>query len=87
MRHDDTTLTDLVSERAAHASSSTALTIDYDKYLAALEEWDVSEEEKQEFIDALWNLLLTFAELGYDIHPVQRVQSASKIPSEESSKT
>ena len=62
---------------APGAPSSLALTIDYEKYLSQLEEWDVAEDHKREFISALWYLLLAFAELGFDIHPAQAAQNAS----------
>ena len=53
-----------------------ALTIDYDKYLAHIEKWDISEAERREYITVLWHLLFSFAEMGFDIHPVQLAQDA-----------
>lgn len=51
-----------------------ALKLDVEKYLGQLKDWDVSEKQKSEFIAALWRLLLSFAELGFEIHPAQYVQ-------------
>ena len=48
-----------------------ALTLDLEKYLAPLKDWDISEDQKTEFIHTLWNLLRNFAEIGFEIHPVQ----------------
>ena len=54
------------------------LHLDMEKYLGQLESWDIPEHQQREFISTLWNLLLTFAEIGFDISPVQQADSASK---------
>ena len=54
-----------------------ALSLDsslYDKYL---EESDLSEEQKQEFLETLWSIIVSFVDLGFEIHPVQQVTSSS----------
>lgn len=51
-----------------------ALTLDMEKYLGQLEDWDISEEQKEQFIAALWSLLVSIAEIGFEIHPVQQAQ-------------
>ena len=50
------------------------LTIDWDKYLSQLEDWDVAEDRKREFIAALWGLLVSCAEIGLGLHPAQKRQ-------------
>lgn len=50
-----------------------ALIIDYaicDKYL---KDWDATPEQKQEFIDTLWQIIVAFVDLGFGIHPAQQV--------------
>lgn len=49
-----------------------ALTIDYQFYERMLEESDVSDEEKKAFIEVWWNLIVNFADLGFEIHPLQQ---------------
>ncbi|MEM9840250.1 MAG: hypothetical protein AAF830_13985 [Pseudomonadota bacterium] len=51
------------------------LTLDLKKYLGQLEDWDISQAEKEEWLRTLWTTLVSFAEIGFDIHPVQRVLS------------
>ena len=53
-----------------------ALTLDLERYLGQLDDWQISDDQKTEFISALWGLLLNFAELGYEIHPAQEAQKA-----------
>lgn len=48
------------------------LTIDYGYYEKLLENSDASDEEKLEFIQALWNLIVNFVDLGFGIHPLQQ---------------
>ncbi|MGH1351806.1 MAG: hypothetical protein ACRBBN_13520 [Methyloligellaceae bacterium] len=56
-----------------HDNDNTPLAIDYEKYLACLEDMDASEEEKREFIEALWHILTHFVDIGFGVHPVQQV--------------
>ena len=47
------------------------LTLDLEKYLGQLDDWDITEEQKIEFIQTMWALLVSIAEVGFEIHPVQ----------------
>ena len=55
----------------SEAPERLALTLDIQEYLGQLEDWDISESQKREFIVAFWNLLVTIAELNLGIHPAQ----------------
>ena len=49
-----------------------ALIIDYaicDKYL---KDWDATPEQKQEFADTLWQIIVAFVDLGFGVHPAQQ---------------
>lgn len=48
------------------------LTIDYALYEDYLENSDLSEREKQEFLDALWSIIVNFVDLGFGVHPLQQ---------------
>ena len=54
------------------------LSIDWEKYLGQLDDWNIPDDQKTEFIAALWELLLNFAELGYEIHPAQDAMKAGQ---------
>ena len=68
-------------------SNSLALTLDLEIYLGQLDDWNISEEQKIEFIISLWNLFLNFAELGFAIHPVQQAMKQGRKPSGNSSES
>jgi putative addiction module CopG family antidote len=42
------------------------LRLDYDEYLPALDEYDMTEEQKREFLQSLWTIVVHFVDLGFD---------------------
>lgn len=49
-----------------------SLTVDYEAYSHLLENSDMSEKQKQQFIQALWSIIYGFASLGFGVHSVQQ---------------
>lgn len=49
------------------------LTIDYELYAQYLESTDLSDDQKREFLDTLWNIIVNFVDLGFGVHPLQQV--------------
>lgn len=56
-----------------------ALQVDLDIYRPYLEDEDISEADKQELLQALWPIAVSFAMMGFDVHPLQHVIDA-QIP-------
>lgn len=52
-----------------------SLTIDYALYEKHLDACDLTEEQKQEFLDTLWSVIVGFVDLGYGVHPLQQVMT------------
>lgn len=52
-----------------------ALTIDYALYEQYLEDSDLTDEQKREFIETLWNIIVAFVDLGFNVHPLQQALS------------
>lgn len=52
------------------------ITFDYDLYAHYMDDEDLTEGEKREFMRSLWNLIVEFMSLGYEIHPLQQAQEA-----------
>ena len=59
-----------------------ALEIDYALYERLLAESDWSDEQKREFIDTLWSIVVQFVDLGFGIHPLQQAGAPVDIPEE-----
>ncbi len=47
--------------------------VDYDKYIPFLEDSEIPDDQKIEFIELIWSILLNFVDLGFGIHPLQQV--------------
>lgn len=55
------------------ASARRVLTVDVTKYQALLDDPNLSQAQKEEFLRALWSIVVTFVELGFGVHPLQEV--------------
>lgn len=58
--------------------SRPALTFDAQEYCHFLADCDWTEEQKREFIEALWQIIVSFVDLGFDLHPVQQVMESPR---------
>jgi len=58
----------------ANSAPGPALSIDWDLYLAHLEESDLSDAQKREFIQTLWSIVVSFVDLGFGTHPLQQAR-------------
>tara|TARA_R110000868_G_scaffold64234_3_gene193130 strand:+ start:23216 stop:23557 length:342 start_codon:yes stop_codon:yes gene_type:complete len=52
-----------------------AITVDYDLYAHFLDDADLTEDQKREFLQAIWNIIVEFVSLGFDVHPAQQMQN------------
>ena len=50
------------------------ITFDYDLYARYLEDADLTENQKREFLEALWSIICEFVALGFNVHPLQQAQ-------------
>jgi hypothetical protein len=48
------------------------LSIDWDLYGECLEESDLTDDQKREFIETLWSIVVSFVDLGFGIAPTQQ---------------
>ncbi|MEM8985429.1 MAG: hypothetical protein AAGC95_01790 [Pseudomonadota bacterium] len=58
------------------SDSQPIITVDYERYAQFLEDTDLSEDQKREFLQTLWNIVVEFVSLGFGVHPLQQAQSA-----------
>ncbi|MBU2888246.1 hypothetical protein [Celeribacter halophilus] len=62
---------DFVESRNRHHLNRKQLKIDIERYQSYLDGSDLSNEQKVEFLNALWTVIVAFVDLGYGVHPVQ----------------
>lgn len=70
------------------ASARPIVTVDVKKYQSWIDDSDLSEEKKEEFLQALWSIVVAFVELGFGVHPLQEAcgqnsETVSQKPKED----
>ena len=66
-------------------ASRPVITLDVSLYEAYLAESGMSDNQKHEFLEALWSIIVGFVDLGFGIHPVQQaLEAGSREPAPES---
>ncbi len=62
------------------------LTVDVEKYQAYLDGADMTEAQKEEFLQALWSIIVSFVDLGFGVHPLNEVCADDTIAKSNSPK-
>jgi hypothetical protein len=62
---------DFVEARNLKQLSRRRLEIDLERYQTYVDDNDLSEDQKADFVNALWTVIVAFVDLGYGVHPVQ----------------
>jgi hypothetical protein len=57
------------------ASCRPALTLDLARYEGMLADPALSEAERRAILEALWEIVVAFVDLGFGIHPLQQVEA------------
>ena len=65
-----------IDVRVREGTARPALTIDYALYEKYLNDSDLTEAQKQEFLNMLWSIIVGFVDLGFGVHPLQQSGSA-----------
>ncbi|MEM6889963.1 MAG: hypothetical protein AAF636_17765 [Pseudomonadota bacterium] len=63
--------TDTDRSRPPGCASPKVLKVDVERYQHLLDDPALSEEQKNQIIEALWSIIVNFVELGFGVHPVQ----------------
>ena len=61
----------------ATTSQRPALTLEMARYKAMLAEAALSEAERTAFLEVLWDIIVSFVDLGFHIHPLQQVEASA----------
>lgn len=60
---------------AKASSSGLSVIVDYERYERFLEDADLSEDQKHEFLQTLWGIVVSFIDLGFGVHPAQQAKA------------
>lgn len=55
------------------ASARPVIRVDVEKYQAFLDSADMTDAQKEEFLQSLWFIIVSFVEHGFGVHPLQEV--------------
>jgi hypothetical protein len=44
-----------------------------DEYKVLIEEFDLTDDQKQDFLNAIWEITTAFVDFGFGIHPTQQI--------------
>lgn len=58
--------------QAASGEASRRVEIDIEKYQAYLDGSDLTPAQKEDFLRALWSVIVSFVDLGFGVHPAQQ---------------
>lgn len=61
-------------------ASRQSVGIDVDYYQSIIDDPDVSEARKRQLIEIIGNIVMSFIDLGFGIHPVQLAQNEKHRP-------
>jgi hypothetical protein len=53
------------------------LTLDVELFQHMLDDTNLSDAEKHEFLETLWHVIVEFVQLGWGVHPLQHGQQNS----------
>ncbi len=66
----------------AHTKPPRTLEFDPTLFVHHLESWDGSDEEKAEYLELVWQIVVQFVDLGFGIHPLSATaqQTCGQLP-------
>ena len=59
-------------------SQRPSLTIDYDLYWHYLENSDLTDQQKRDFLDEMWSIIVFFVKFGFNVNPLQEAVDQSQ---------
>lgn len=72
-----------VKAQTEEQSDTLRIGFDYERYAHFLEDADLTEDQKQELLGALWRILSEFVMLGFGVHPIQQACGQSEYSNSE----
>ncbi|MEY8116837.1 hypothetical protein AB9F26_01045 [Falsihalocynthiibacter sp. BN13B15] len=70
----ETNVVDFHTARNSHYLRKQKIEIDTQKYQEFLDGSDLTDKQRNDFMQALWVVMVAFVDLGFGIHPTQRGQ-------------
>jgi len=55
------------------ASAKPFISVDVERYQSYLDDAEMTDEQKEAFLQNMWQIIVGFVELGFGVHPLQEV--------------
>lgn len=62
----------------AQTPRSKSVEIDVEAYQSLLDQAELTNEQRTEFLEAMWSIIVAFIDLGFDVHPVQQAAAQAE---------
>lgn len=67
------------------AAARRIIKVDVERYQFYLDDTGMTDQQKKDFLQAMWLVMMSFVEMGFEVHPIQYVcGKASSIGNETS---
>lgn len=63
---------ELCKKRGGEDAAKRIMTLDVEKYQRYFDDSSLSEEEKLQFLEAMWTIILCFVDLGFSVEPSEK---------------
>lgn len=63
------------------------LKVDVEKYQSYLDGSGLNQDQKEEILQALWLIMVSFVELGFGVHPAQEACGKTRLLGKDASQT
>ncbi len=78
---------DTIPDLTTAAPNQPIVTVDYERYAHYLDGADLTDEQKQEYLQTIWSIIVEFVSLGFGVHPLQHIDNACGESAEQASHT
>lgn len=70
------------ADNSTNGTETGKLSIDWQFYADALDQSDLTDDEKREFIETLWYIVVSFVDLGFGVDSVSHAIESCQAPPE-----
>lgn len=65
------------------AAARRIIKVDVERYQAYLDGTSMTDQQKRDFLQAMWLVMISFVELGFEVHPIQHACGKNTATSKE----
>ena len=67
------------------AAARRIIKVDVERYQSYLDDTGMTDQQKKDFLQAMWLVMMSFVEIGFEVHPIQHVCGKASSPGNETS--